>query len=371
MRVLFTGGGTAGHVNPALAAAAYLKFKKSDVEILFVGNKGGMEEKLVPPAGYPIKTITISGFQRRLSVKNIGRNIRTVSRLLSSSMQAKKIIKDFKPDVCVGTGGYVCGPVIREAAKMGIPCVLHESNAFPGVTIKMLAKKVHTVMLSVEDAKKYLPQGTNVKVTGNPIRPEILQSDAQEAKRELGLDERPVILSFGGSLGSKAINQAMLPLLKRSASDGKYQHIHGFGFGKDNANFKEQILDIENCENVRVLEYINNMSQCFAAADLIISRAGAMTVTEIAAVGKASLLIPSPYVAENHQFHNAMSLVNLGGGDIIEEKNLNPESLMEKVDAILSEPFKAKEMGEKAKAIYVSDVNEKIFEVIMKASKSK
>lgn len=369
MRVLFTGGGTAGHINPALAAAGYLREMNSDAKILFVGNKGGMEERLVPPGGYEMKTITISGFQRKLTPKNIAKNVKTVVRMFTSSSQAREIIKEFKPNVCVGTGGYVCGPVIREAAKMGIPCVVHESNAFPGVTIKMLAKHVDTVMLAVEDAKKYFDKDVNVVITGNPVRSEIFTADTREARKSLGIDERPLILSFGGSLGAKKINDAMVPVLKRSAADDKYRHIHGYGYAKDNADMPELVKDIKGCENVKVQEYIGNMAECMAAADLIICRSGAMTVTEIQALGCASILIPSPNVAENHQFHNAMALVNKGAAEIIEEKDLTPHALMEKIDGILGTVGKSAEIGRNAKEMFVDNVNERIYEVICKAAK--
>lgn len=373
MRILFTGGGTAGHINPALAAAGYIKQRHQEAEILFIGNKGGMEERLVPPAGYHIRTITISGFQRKLTPKNMIKNVKTVGRLLSASKASKQILREFQPDVCVGTGGYVSGPVIREAAKMGIPCVIHESNAFPGVTTKMLSKQVNTVMLAVEAARKYLDPGVNVVVTGNPVRPEILEVQRTEARKALGVDERPLILSFGGSLGAAKINEAMIPVLRRSAQDQKYQHIHGYGYGKDNACVPEKLKDINFKENpqLRVLEYIKNMSECLGAADLIISRAGAITVTEIEAMGKASILIPSPNVAENHQFHNAMALVDRGAAEIIEEKDLTPEHLMEKIDGILGQPNKAEEIGEKARAMSIPDANERIYQVIIKAVKNK
>ena len=370
MRVLFTGGGTAGHINPALAAAGYLRSRQPDAEILFVGNKGGMEERLVPPAGYDIKTIHISGFQRSFAPADIIRNIKTVGRLATSTLESKKIIKEFKPDVCVGTGGYVSGPVIREAAKLGIPCVVHESNAFPGVTIKMLAKSVKTVMLVVEDAKKYLPAEAHIVVTGNPVRPEILRVNREEARQRLGLDERPMVLSFGGSLGAERINDAMITVLKASADSGKYQHIHGYGtrYKEFPAKVKEAGVDLDSAKNVRILEYINNMADCLAAADVVISRSGAISLTEIEALGKASLLIPSPNVAENHQYHNAMALVNRNAAEIIEEKDLSGEYLLEKLEGMLLDPEKLASYGMHAAEMSVSDANERIYREIMAAA---
>ncbi|MBE6730094.1 MAG: undecaprenyldiphospho-muramoylpentapeptide beta-N-acetylglucosaminyltransferase [Ruminococcaceae bacterium] len=370
MKVLFVGGGTAGHINPALAAAGYLKSKVPDAEILFVGNKGGMEERLVPPAGYNMKTIHISGFQRKLSFENIIKNVKTVARLVTSSIESKKIIKEFAPDVCVGTGGYVCGPVLREAAKMGIPCVVHESNAFPGVTVKMLSKDMETVMLCVEDAKKYFDPSVNIVITGNPVRGEMLTAQKEKSKEKLGLDSRPVVLSFGGSLGAEKINNAMIDVLKYSAENKEIQHIHGYG--QLEKEYPEKLkaagFDVEANPHIRVLDYINNMADCLAAADVVISRAGAITLTEIEALGKASILIPSPNVAENHQYHNAMALVNRGAAEIIEEKDLTGELLLEKVKLMFGENGKAEKLGAEAKKMSVPDASEKIHSVIMAAA---
>ena len=312
MRVLFAGGGTAGHINPALAAAGYLRSKQPDAEILYVGNKGGMEERLVPAAGFDFKTIRISGFQRKLTAKNIRRNIKTVFRLFSSSIESERIIKAFKPDICVGTGGYVSGPVIRAAQKLGIPTVIHEQNAYPGMTTKALAKHAECVMLAVEDAKKYLDRKDNCVFTGNPVRVSVLQAEREAARKALNLDDRPLVLSFGGSLGAAALNKAAAYMLGESAKEKKYQHIHGYGQHDEKFLDEVHAAGVKEEENpqIRMLEYIDNMPECLAAADLVIGRAGAITLTEIEATGKCSILIPSPNVAENHQFHNAMALVN-------------------------------------------------------------
>lgn len=371
MKVLFTGGGTAGHINPALAAAGYLRQKEPDAQILYVGNKGGMEERLVPQAGFEIKTVHISGFQRKLTPKNLWRNAQTVVRVFTATAEAKKILQEFAPDVCVGTGGYVSGPVIREAAKLGIPCVIHESNAYPGVTTKMLAKSVKTVMLAVPDAKKYLDPKAVCTVTGNPVRGEVLAAQREESRKALGLDDRPLVLSFGGSLGASALNRAAAYMLAQSAKEGKYQHIHGYGAHDEKflSECKEFGLDLEKSPQIQVLTYIDNMPQCLSAADLVIGRAGAMTLTEIEAKAKASILIPSPNVAENHQFHNAMALVNRGAAEIIEEKDLTGELLWEKVQGILSDPERLRSLGENAGKMETLDANERIYRVIKAAAK--
>ena len=367
MKILLAGGGTAGHINPALAIAGYIREKRPDTEFLFIGNKGGMEQRLVPQAGFEIKSIVISGFKRSFSPKNMLENVKTVKRTFSSSAAAKKIISEFKPDICIGTGGYVSGPVIRTAAKMGIPCIIHEQNAFPGVTNKMLAKSVRKVMLAVPDAKKYFEKADFV-ITGNPVRGEILTADKEKSRQELGLDSRPVILSFGGSLGARKINEAVADLVARSGQDGRYQHIHAYGsYGEWFPSLvKEKGTDIEQCDNLDIRPYIDNMPTCMAAADLVICRAGAITLSEIQAMGKPAILIPSPNVAENHQYHNAMALVNKGAAEIIEESELSGELLMKKADKMLIDPQNLAKISENSRKMAIVDANERIYSVVKK-----
>ncbi|MBQ8860409.1 MAG: undecaprenyldiphospho-muramoylpentapeptide beta-N-acetylglucosaminyltransferase [Ruminococcus sp.] len=366
MRILLAGGGTAGHINPALAIASYIKEKEPDTEILFIGNKDGMEQTLVPKAGFSIESIVISGFKRNFKPQSIVHNVKTVSRMFTSSAKAKKIIAQFNPDICIGTGGYVSGPVVRTAANMGIPCIIHEQNAFPGVTTKMLSKKVKKVMLAVEDAKKHLDSNVDFVVTGNPIREQILRVDKEEARRELGLDERPVVLSFGGSLGARCINEAVAGLVVRSAKDQKYQHIHAYG--QQGTWFPEKVkekgIDIEDYKNLDVRQYIDNMPTCLAACDVVVSRAGAITLSEIQAKGKPAVLIPSPYVAENHQFHNAMALVNKKAASIIEEKDLTEEKLIKALDDMVSDKALLKEYSDNALAMAITDSSERIYNIV-------
>lgn len=366
MRILFAGGGTAGHINPALAIASYIRDKNPNAQIIFVGNRGGMEETLVPKAGFKMELITISGFKRQLNFNALKENLRTVKRTFTSSAEAKKIIKDFKPDVCIGTGGYVSGPVLRTAAKMGIPIFIHEQNAYPGVTNKMLSKSAEKVMLAVKAAEAHFDKKCSIAVTGNPVRPEILQADKEQARRELGLDERPVVLSFGGSLGARKINENVAKLIARSGRDARYQHIHGYG--KYGLWFPDTVKNkgavIKDCPNLDVREYIDNMATCMAAADLVICRAGAITLSEIQALGKPAILIPSPNVAENHQYHNAMALVNNKAAEIIEEKDLTENLIIEKVDGLLQNPQKLKEYSENSKKMAIIDANERIYSII-------
>ncbi len=366
MRILMTGGGTAGHINPALAIAAKLKNEYPDAEILFVGAAGRMETKLVPEAGFPIRCIEVRGFQRRLSLKNIGRNLSAAVHAVTASTESARILREFRPDIAIGTGGYVCGPVLRKAAKMGIPVVVHESNAFPGVTVKMLAKYA-TVLLANEAARKYLPEGSRAVVTGNPLRAHFVEPmDREQARRELGLDDRPLVLSFGGSLGADKINQTMAEVLRLSREDGRFQHIHGTGSRGWEATcrmLEEKGVPLKG-EGIWVREYIDDMPRCMAAADLVVCRCGAMTLSELPAAGKPSILIPSPNVAENHQYHNAMALVNQGAAVCIEEKDLSAASLWETIERLAGDPQTLQTMAAQAKKAAIRDADERIFRVV-------
>ncbi len=367
MRIIFATGGTAGHINPALAVASYIRETNENAQILFIGTADHMESKLVPAAGFDFKTIDISGFKRSFSTKSILHNVKTVARLMKSSGESKKILLDFKPDVVVGFGGYVSGPVLQTAVKMGIPTCIHEQNAFPGITNKALSKKVDKVMLTVEDAKKHLEPKHEVVVTGLPVRGELLKADKEVARAELGIpDGKYLVLSFGGSLGAKPINDAMFNILLNSAESGKYCHIHSVGTnGSDFLNkFTENGFVNGKKGTVEVREYIDNMDVCMAAADLVIGRAGASSLSEIEAMGKASVLIPSPYVAENHQFHNAMALVNRNAGFVIEEKDLNASLLKDKIDELLSDDVKLKAVEKNARAMAITDARERIAGII-------
>lgn len=372
MKILFATGGTAGHINPALAVASYIRETHPESEILFVGTAEHMESRLVPNAGFDFKTIKISGFRRSFSPEAIAHNIKTVSQLITSKFSTKKIIKEFKPDVVVGFGGYVSGPVLQTAVDMKIPTCIHEQNAYPGITNKTLAKEVDKVMLTVEDAKKHLEAKNEVVVTGLPVRGELLKARKDIARKELGIpDGKYLVLSFGGSLGAKPLNEAMYNILLDSAKSGKYYHIHSVGTNGGefldkfkNEGFNEGEKGLEK-GSVQVRQYIDDMDRCMAAADLVIGRAGASSLSEIEALGKASILIPSPYVAENHQFHNAMALVNRGAGSIIEEKDLTSESLSQAIDSMLSNPTKLIQIEENAKNMSITNARERIANIIL------
>lgn len=368
MRILFATGGTAGHINPALAVATYIRETQKDAEILFIGTADHMEARLVPNAGFDFKTIAISGFRRSFSPKAIIYNIKTVFRLITSSSASKKIIKQFNPDVVVGFGGYVSGPVLQSAVKMGIPTCIHEQNAFPGITNKTLAKQVDKVMLTVEDAKKHLEPKNEITVTGLPVRGELLKADRDMARAQLGIpDNKYLVLSFGGSLGAKPLNEAMYDILINSANTGKYCHIHSVGTngGEYLDKFANDGFVDGKKGSVEVRQYIDNMDVCMAAADLVIGRAGASSLSEIEAMGKASILIPSPYVAENHQFHNAMALVNRDAGFVLEEKDLTSEKLSQMIDELLSDSAKLKQVEQNARNMAIIDSRERIASIIL------
>ncbi len=370
MRVLVTGGGTAGHINPALAIADSIRKEYPQAEILFVGAEGKMETELVPKAGYPIKTVKVQGFYRKLDLKSMVHNAQAVMHMLTASHISGNILKEFKPDIAIGTGGYVCGPILRKALKMHIPVLVHESNAFPGVTVKALAKEGATILLCSEDARKHLPANCKTVITGNPLRPEFASLHTAQAKaaarKELGLDERPLVLSFGGSLGARRINEAMAGVLERSRKEGKLQHIHGVGkagWETTTALLKEKGVPLL-ANGIAVREYIDDMPRCMAAADLIISRCGAMTLSEIPAAGKPAILIPSPYVAENHQYHNAMALVNKGAALCIEEKDLSEETLWDAIQKATANPKTMQEMAKNAENLAIRDADTRIMAVI-------
>ncbi|MDR1467000.1 MAG: undecaprenyldiphospho-muramoylpentapeptide beta-N-acetylglucosaminyltransferase [Oscillospiraceae bacterium] len=366
MRVLLAGGGTAGHINPAIAIGNFIKKMEQDAKILYVGAKGSMEERLVPEAGFDFRAIGISGFDRKINLQSIKKNILTLKRIITSSLESKKIISNFLPDICIGTGGYVSGPVLRIASKMGFKTLIHEQNALPGMTTKMLSSTVNCVMLATEVAKNHLSRNINIRVTGNPIREEIILSRKEQSKKMLKLDERPVILSFGGSLGSDKINTVMAGVIAHNVQNGnRYQHVHAYGrYNDEFLHFlKDKGVEPAKYKNIRVEKYID-MPHYLAASDLVISRSGAITVSELQAAGKPSILIPSPNVSGNHQYHNAMELVNRKAAKLIEEKNLTESYLLEIVEKMFSDKSVLKFFSENSQKMAILDADKRIYEII-------
>lgn len=377
MKLLFATGGTAGHINPALAVASYIKEQHPDYEIMFIGTADHMESRLVPNAGFEFKTIDINGFKRSFSPNAIIENVKTVGKLMKSEKESKNIIKEFQPDVVIGFGGYVSGPVLDEAAKLHIPTCIHEQNAYPGITNKQLAKKVDKVMLTVEDAANHMEAKCDVVITGLPVRGELLKKSKFSARIELGIaDDKPLVLSFGGSLGAAPLNEAMFDIILEDAEKNDVYHIHSVGTnGKEylekfEANgFTKRAENVYYKGNAEVRLYIDNMDTCMAAADLVIGRAGASSLSEIEAMGKASILIPSPYVAENHQFHNAMALVNRNAARILREKDLTTDSLKALMNELIGDKAELANIEKNAKEMAILDSRERIADIILSLAK--
>ena len=351
MKILFVAGGTGGHINPAIAVASEIKRLYPESDILFVGTKNRMETKIVPAAGFPIKTVEMSGFSRKMTLGGIKDNIKTAILTLRASGEAKKIISDFSPDVVVGFGGYVTGPVPRAAVKTGIPTCIHEQNAFPGVANKALAKMVDRVMLTSPEAEKYMNCRNSPVVTGLPVRRQILQADKDFARASLGVKPNEMlVLSMGGSLGADEINNAVIGMPKELHNEKDIRFIHATGqygsFVWD--ELKKHGISYGKNTNIDLREYINDMDVCLPACDLVISRAGASSIAEISALGKPSILIPSPNVAENHQFHNANTLAENGGAILIEEKDLTPQLLAQTVNELKNNRKRLDEISAKA-----------------------
>ena len=370
MRVLIAAGGTAGHINPALAIAGAIKKADPSAEIHFAGRREGMEYRLVTQAGYPFHHIEITGFQRRLSLNNIKRNIITLWNLALSGPKARAMMKEVRPDLVIGCGGYVSGPVVRCAAKKGIKTAIHEQNAFPGVTNKLLAPDVDIVFAAVPAAVEKLGAPEKTQVVGNPVRPEVFEKAGERdaIRAQLGAGDRTVILS----LGARRVNEVVADLCAWEQKEHKpVLHIHATGqYGVELFQNLEKEKGFAPGESLVVKEYINNMPELLAAADLVISRAGALTLAELEAEGRAAILIPSPNVAENHQYYNAMELQKAGAAVVIEEKDLTGEKLVSTVSGLLAEPGKLAAMGRNARTLSVDDSLDRIADALMKLVKT-
>jgi UDP-N-acetylglucosamine--N-acetylmuramyl-(pentapeptide) pyrophosphoryl-undecaprenol N-acetylglucosamine transferase len=369
-KILISGGGTAGHIQPALAIAEIIRKRLPDTEFLYVGTPDSMEERIAKREGYSFEAITVTGFGRKLSPQNIKRNLKSAVNLIAADHRSHQIIRAFEPDLAIGTGGYVCGPIIRAAAAMGVKTALHEQNAFPGMTVKLLAGKVNEVMLAFEDTAGRLGRNVQYTVTGLPTRAAYYTNTLSrtEAKRRLGFDDAPLVLSFGGSMGARTINEIAAELIAfEETLPEKVNHIHGYGKnGRD--SFPKQMaeagIDYTHSSRLMVKEYIDNMNICMPAADIVICRSGASTVSELQALGRASVLIPSPNVTENHQYFNACVLGKNGGAIVIEEKDLTPELIKETIRELVENPQKLRQMERDANAGFERNTPEKIFKCI-------
>lgn len=354
MKALIAAGGTGGHINPGIAIANMLKEK--GYEVIFVGTERGLETDLVPKAGYDIKLIHAAGLKRKFTLENI----KVLLTMKKGIDECKKIIDEEKPDIVIGTGGYVTAPLMNAALKKKIPTLIHESNALPGKTTKLFANKVDCVAVGFEEAIRRLPNGKNVVCTGNPTR---MKDDAdKKAIREKLEIQKPLLLVFGGSQGAQKLNEVMVKLINNNMFEN-YEVIYATG-QKHYDEIMSQITKIP--ENVKVEKYIYNMEEVMNASDLVLCRSGALTVSELSVIGVASILIPFPYAAENHQYYNAKTLEKIEAGIIIEEKDLTTENLINKINELMFQKEKLKAMGENAKKIGKPDAIKKVEEEINK-----
>ena len=378
MRVLVSGGGTAGHINPALAIADKIKSMEPSSVIEYVGTPSGMENQLVQKAGYKIHHVEVRGFKRKLTVKNIDAAVKAVT----SVQKAKKIIKEFKPDLVIGTGGYVSWPVVKAASKMGVPTLIHEQNAVPGVTTKMLSKFADRVMISFESSRQYFDcDKDKIILVGNPVSEEMLGKDKKKEREALGISpDKTVILSAGGSLGARMVNESVYYLIENySTKNDSVIHFHATGKG----GYEEQAAlyraigfadrDEETLEKdgVTVKKYIYNMPSLLTASDIVVCRAGAMTLAEIAAMQKAAVIIPSPNVTNNHQYKNAKTLEDGGAAVVIEEKDLTGEKLLEKVKKYAEDTKWREETEKNIKKFAFTDTLDRIYELVGEVTENK
>ena len=368
MNVIFTCGGTGGHINPAIAVANLLKQRYPDCNILFVGSEGGMEEKLVPRAGYELRCIRCAGLSRRRTWRAFKWNVKAVGKVLTAVSECKQIIKEFNPDVIVGTGGYASFPTLYAGSQMGVPTCVHEANAVPGLTTKLASNRADKTLVTFEESAQFYRHPERVEVVGMPVRQEFISAQKQEARKALGLDQRPLVVSVFGSLGARDMNYAVSDMLKLEQTAGfPFQHIHSAG----TAGFKwmpQYMHDIgvelpEGC-GVEVKEYIYNMPAVMAAADVVISRAGASSCNEIGASGTPCILIPSPNVTNDHQTKNARILAQRGGAVLLPEQGEMGQKLFDTVTELLADPVRLSQMSATLRQSVILDSAERICDII-------
>lgn len=363
MRVLLTGGGTAGHINPAVAIAKYIGQKEENCEFLFVGTERGLEKTLVPKEGFEIKFVRVMGLKRKLTFENF----KVLKEFITSRREALKIVDEFKPDIVVATGGYACTPAVYAAKKRNIPVVIHEQNVYPGLAVKMLAKKADVTMISFPETEK-LVKARACALTGNPLRPNLFdKADCEKIRAEYGFDEKPIVLMFGGSLGAERMNDALVDLIEAGfegfnliAATGE-RHFEGI-----ENRIAQKGVDYKSMANLALLPYIYNMNEVLGCADMVVCRAGAITISELNALGKASVLIPSPYVAHNHQEQNARYLEAAGAARVLVEAELNSQSLLDSILSVLQNEQELVKMRENSKSMGQINATEKIYKIIKK-----
>lgn len=368
MNVIFTCGGTGGHINPAIAVANIWKERHPGDNILFIGAKDRMEEKLVPQAGYQLYTIPASGISRGKNWKALKHNLQAVSYVFHAVSRCKKVIRDFQADVVVGTGGYASFPALLAASMMGIPTCVHEANAMPGLTTRMIANRADRVLTCFPESAKYYRHPEKVETVGMPVRREFIFTKKEDARKELGLDDRPLIVSAFGSQGARAMNEVMGQLFALEQKAGyPFQHIHATGrYGVEwmPEYVREQGVDLSENKGITMQEYIYNMPTLMAAADIVISRAGASSCNEIAASGTPCILIPSPNVTDNHQEKNARALSDKNAAVLVLEKECTAQCLMDEITALLQSPDRYKNMEIALQKLCVLDSAERLCDII-------
>ncbi len=369
MRFLFVCGGTAGHINPALAIAGELRSRMPEAEFLFIGSGRELENRLIPQAGFEMTNISAGGFSREKTIAGLKRNIGSARKLLSGTFQARKILRRFRPDVAIGTGGYVCYPVLKEASRMGIPTVVHESNAVPGLTTKLLSSSVDRVLTAFPNMEKLYRRPERVIMTGTPVRSGFSAKSKAELRHELGMSEGPVVVSFWGSLGAARMNDIMAGFIARNAEEKAFYHVHATGGGSEGVDRMMQKLRergiIELPAGLDLRPYIDNMPEVMSACDLVLCRAGASTLGELASIGKPAVLVPSPNVTDNHQEKNAAALAAAGGAVMIKESECTADRLYETVTELLADRKRLGEMSEKLLSMGSADASARIADMIL------
>lgn len=369
MRVIFTCGGTAGHVNPALALAGYLRERDPAAEILFVGAERGLERDLIAHTDYPFRTVNISSFHRSFKPKEIRHNLVSVRNLLHAERQANAILNDFRPDLIVGTGGYASYPIVRYGAKAGVPTAVHESNVVPGLTTRQLEPYVDRILVGFEDCRAHYRHPDKVVVTGTPVRGDFFAQTKREAKQKLGLDDgRPLIVSFWGSLGAGKMNRMMAEFLALEAAHEPFHHIHGTGslsWDMTREEIAARGVELSAHPSLDVREYIYDMADVMRAADLVLSRAGASTIAELTALGVPAILVPSPNVTNHHQEKNANALGDHGAALVLAEEGLDGKQLFTAASGILHDADKRAAMERNMASLGVKDATERIYETVM------
>ncbi len=376
MNVVFTCGGTGGHINPAIAVANMLRQRHPDANILFIGAKGHMEEQLVPKAGYELKCVDISGMKRGKSLGAMVKNVQTVGKTMTAVRQCKKILKEFKADVILGTGGYACYPAVKAGTALKIPTCVHESNAMPGLTTRMLADKVTRMLVCFPESAQRYKHPEKVETVGMPIRREFVEGDKKAARKALGIaDGELLLVSAFGSLGARKMNEVVAQVLPMEQADGwPFRHIHAtgkFGWEWMPDLLKEKGVEPERCPRLDLREYIYNMPEVMAAADVIISRAGASSCNEIAACGTPAILIPSPNVTDNHQEKNARVLSGRGGAVLLLEKDCTPDALYSEIQALLKDEGRRQSMTSALRKGVILDCAERIVDIMEELAKAK